>query len=51
MYKSAPKAARVDPALDELLVLVDAVRGGGARAFLVLEEIQMKSAEGKAAKP
>jgi len=31
LYKSAPKAARADPALYELLVLVDAIRGGKAR--------------------
>ena len=31
LYKSAPKAARADPQLYELLVLVDAIRGGRAR--------------------
>ena len=31
LYKSAPKAARRDAALYELLVLVDAIRGGNAR--------------------
>ncbi len=31
LYKSAPKAARKDPALYGLLALVDAVRGGRAR--------------------
>ena len=31
LYKAAPKAARKDPRLYELLALVDAVRGGGAR--------------------
>jgi hypothetical protein len=31
LYKAAPKAARKDPRLYELLTLVDAVRGGGAR--------------------
>lgn len=31
LYKSAPKAARADPKLYELLVLVDAIRGGKAR--------------------
>jgi hypothetical protein len=31
LYKSAPKAARMDAALYELLVLVDAIRGGNAR--------------------
>ena len=31
LYKSAPRAARADPELYELLVLVDAIRGGKAR--------------------
>jgi hypothetical protein len=31
LYKAAPRAARKDPKLYELLALVDAVRGGGAR--------------------
>ena len=31
LYKSAPRAARVDAELYELLVLVDAIRGGNAR--------------------
>ncbi|MDZ7803632.1 nucleotidyltransferase family protein [Thiohalophilus sp.] len=31
LYKSAPKAARKDPRLYELLALVDAIRGGRAR--------------------
>lgn len=31
LYKSAPKAAREDQALYELLVLIDALRGGRAR--------------------
>ena len=31
LYKSAPKASRFDPALYELLVLVDGIRGGQAR--------------------
>lgn len=31
LYKSAPRAARNDPALYELLVLVDGLRGGQAR--------------------
>ncbi len=31
LYKAAPLAARKDPKLYELLALVDAVRGGGAR--------------------
>ncbi|MDT8321853.1 MAG: MarR family transcriptional regulator [Xanthomonadales bacterium] len=31
LYKLAPRAARTDPALYELLVLIDAIRGGRAR--------------------
>jgi hypothetical protein len=31
LYKSAPKAARADPGLYELLILVDAIRGGKTR--------------------
>jgi len=31
LYNLAPRAARADPALYELLVLVDAIRGGRAR--------------------
>ena len=31
LYKSAPKAARVDSGLYELLVLIDVIRGGQAR--------------------
>jgi hypothetical protein len=31
LYRSVPKAARADPELYELLVLVDAIRGGRAR--------------------
>lgn len=31
LYKSVPKAARADPVLYELLVLVDAIRGGRVR--------------------
>lgn len=31
LYRSVPKAARNDPELYELLVLVDAIRSGGAR--------------------
>ncbi len=31
LYKSVPKAARKDPDLYELLVLLDAIRGGNAR--------------------
>ena len=33
LYKSAPKAARQDPYLYELLVIVDAIRGGNAREY------------------
>lgn len=43
LYKSAPKAARRDPALYELLVLVDAIRGGRAREReLALKEIKQR---------
>ncbi|MGZ8218391.1 hypothetical protein [Methylomagnum sp.] len=42
LYPSAPKAARTDPKLYELLALVDAVRGGRAReramALKILDE-------------
>ncbi len=31
LYKTAPHASRRDPVLDELLALVDAIRGGRAR--------------------
>jgi hypothetical protein len=31
LYSAAPRAARSDPQLYELLVLVDAIRGGRAR--------------------
>ena len=41
LYKSAPKAARQDAALYELLVLVDAIRGGNARERNIgIKEIQ-----------
>ena len=41
LYKSAPKAARQDAGLYELLVLLDAIRGGNAREVqLAAEEIQ-----------
>ena len=40
LYKSAPKAARKDQGLYELLVLLDAIRGGNAReGRLAAEEI------------
>jgi hypothetical protein len=42
LYASAPKAAQADPLLYELLVLVDAIRGGRARerAFATKELTQ-----------
>ncbi len=39
LYKSAPKAARQDPALYELLALVDAIRGGRARERRLASEM------------
>ena len=40
LYRSVPKAARNDPELYELLVLVDALRSGGARErHLAREEL------------
>jgi hypothetical protein len=43
LYKSAPKAARHDPRLYELLVLLDAIRGGNAReGRLAAEEIERR---------
>jgi hypothetical protein len=45
LYKSAPRAARVDAALYELLVLVDAIRGGKARERnMGVKEIQVRLA-------
>ena len=45
LYKSVPKAARVDAALYELLVLVDAIRGGKARERnMGVKEIQVRLA-------
>ena len=38
LYRSVPKAARKDPKLYELLVLVDAIRAGGARERRLAEE-------------
>jgi hypothetical protein len=38
LYKSAPAAAKKDPALYELLALVDAIRGGRARERQIAEE-------------
>jgi hypothetical protein len=41
LYRSAPGAARKDPALYELLALVDAIRGGRARERnLAVEELK-----------
>lgn len=41
LYKSVPKAARADPVLYELLVLVDAIRGGRAREReIAIRELQ-----------
>lgn len=46
LYKSAPKAARADPVLYELLVLVDAVRGGRAREReIAIRELQRRLAQ------
>ena len=43
LYKSAPKAARKDACRYELLVLIDAIRGGNAReSQLAAEEIQRR---------
>jgi predicted nucleotidyltransferase len=43
LYKSAPKAARADPALYELLVLADAIRGGRAREReIAIRELQRR---------
>jgi len=43
LYKSVPKAARNDKALYELLVLVDAIRGGRAREReLAIKEIKRR---------
>jgi hypothetical protein len=43
LYKSAPKAARKDPILYELLVLLDAIRGGNAReSELAVAEIKKR---------
>ena len=38
LYRSVPKAARRDPKLYELLVLVDAIRSGGARERHLAED-------------
>ena len=45
LYKSAPRASRKDKELYELLVLVDAIRGGRAREKgLAVEEIKQRLA-------
>ena len=45
LYKSVPGAARRDPALYELLALVDAVRGGRARErTIAIEELRSRLA-------
>jgi len=45
LYRSVPKAARKDPKLYELLVLVDAIRAGGARErHLAGEELRTRLA-------
>ncbi len=46
LYKLAPKAARADPALYELLVLVDAIRGGRAREHnMAIKELGKRLAQ------
>lgn len=46
LYKLAPQAARADPALYELLVLVDAIRGGRARERdLAVKELKKRLAQ------
>jgi len=46
LYKLAPQAARADPALYELLVLVDAIRGGRARERdLAIKELSKRLAQ------
>lgn len=43
LYKSAPKAARNDVGLYELLVLIDAIRGGNAReGRMAAEELRQR---------
>ncbi|MFZ1985672.1 MAG: hypothetical protein WAU91_14735 [Desulfatitalea sp.] len=43
LYKAVPLAARNDPQLYELLVLVDAIRGGGARIYqLAVEQLSKR---------
>jgi len=46
LYKLAPQAARTDPALYELLALVDAIRGGRARErTLAIKELGKRLAK------
>jgi hypothetical protein len=46
LYKLAPQAARSDPALYELLTLVDAIRGGRARErSLAIKELGQRLAK------
>ncbi len=46
LYKLAPQAARADPALYELLALVDAIRGGRAREHnLATKELTKRLAQ------
>ncbi len=46
LYKLAPQAARADPALYELLALVDAIRGGRAREHnLAVKELSKRLAQ------
>ncbi len=46
LYKLAPQAARADPALYELLVLVDAIRGGRAREHnMAIKELGKRLAQ------
>jgi len=43
LYKSVPKAAELDPHLYEMLVLVDAIRGGRARERkLAIQKLQIR---------
>ncbi len=48
LYKSVPGAARRDPALYELLVLVDAIRGGRARERDIAMQELVKRLRGQA---
>jgi hypothetical protein len=45
LYRSVPEAARRDPALYELLALVDAIRAGRARErTIAIEELKRRLA-------